>query len=290
MRVTLSTFEVSSKELAFWSRLASGTRTPERWTSAFCTTRSAILSWVTSKVMPSVPFSTTNPFTWASAWSRAQMTTRSANEALPIHFFSPSRTHSSPSRRAVVARPPAIPEPVSGSVSPKAPISSIRAIAGSHRSRCSSEPQRSIEPMASPPCTPMKVCIDASTRAISMATMPSSRAPRAGHPGPSYWRPAMPSAASPGTSSCGNSARVQYPLITGSTSDTMNSAHLPEQLAALVVEQQLEAQEVRVRGVVQVQLVAHGVSGVLAGLSVRNRSTIGASSRLSVRMPRWPPW
>ena len=62
------------------------------------------------------------------------MTTRSAKVALPIHFFSPSSTHSSPSRRAVVARPPAIPEPTSGSVSPKAPISSIRAIAGSQRS------------------------------------------------------------------------------------------------------------------------------------------------------------
>ena len=91
------------------------------------------MSWVTSKVMPSVPFSTTNPLTWSSASSRAQITTRSAKDALPIHFFSPSSTHASPSRRAVVARPPAIPDPTSGSVSPKAPISSIRAIAGSQR-------------------------------------------------------------------------------------------------------------------------------------------------------------
>ena len=76
---------------------------------------------------------------------------------MPIHFFSPSSTHSSPSRRAVVAQPAGDPGAVSGSVRPKAPISSIRAIAGSQRSCCSSEPHRWIEPIASPPCTPMKV-------------------------------------------------------------------------------------------------------------------------------------
>ena len=100
-------------------------------------------------------------------------------------------------------------EPCSGSVRPKAPISSIRAIAGSHRSRCSSEPHSWIEPIASPPCTPMKVAIEGSTRASSIATMPSTSAPRAGQPGPSYASPAMPSSAMPGSSSWGNSARVQ---------------------------------------------------------------------------------
>ena len=67
----------------------------------------------------------------------------------------------------------------------------------------------STEPIASPPWTPMKVCIDGSTRAISMAIIPSNRLLRPGQPGPSYCRPAMPSSAMPGTSSCGNSARVQ---------------------------------------------------------------------------------
>ena len=53
-----------------------------------------------------------------------------------------SITPSSPSRRHVVVSPPATPEPTSGSVRPNAPIFSIRAIAGSQRSFCSSEPHR----------------------------------------------------------------------------------------------------------------------------------------------------
>jgi hypothetical protein len=203
---------VSLKELALPSRLASGTRTPERWISAFCTTRRAILSRCTSNVIPSLPgasFSTTNPLTCWSSTSRAQMITRSANDALPIHFFSPSSTHSSPSRRAVVLSPPAIPEPCSGSVRPNAPMSSMRAIAGSQRSCCSGDPQMLMDPIARPPCTPMKVWIEGSTRASSMATIPSRRQLRRGHPGPSNCSPAMPRSARPGTSWCGNSARVQ---------------------------------------------------------------------------------
>ncbi|GHJ57576.1 hypothetical protein NOK12_00950 [Nocardioides sp. OK12] len=104
---------------------------------------------------------------------------------MPIHFFSPLSTQPSPSRRAVVARPIEMAEPTSGSVRPKAPISSIRAIAGSQRSRCSSEPHRWIEPIASPPWTPMKVPMEGSMRLSSIATMPSTSAPRAGQPGPS---------------------------------------------------------------------------------------------------------
>ena len=89
-----------------------------------------------------MPFSTTKPSTRSVSTSWAQMMIRSAKLALPIHFFCPSSTQVSPSRRAVVRRPRATSEPASGSVSPNAPISSIRAIAGSQRSFCSSEPQR----------------------------------------------------------------------------------------------------------------------------------------------------
>lgn len=81
------------------------------------------------------------------------MTTRSANVAFPIHRFAPSRIHTSPSRRAVVRRPPATSEPPCGSVKPKAPIFSKRLIAGSHRRFCSSEPQVRMVPMARPVCT-----------------------------------------------------------------------------------------------------------------------------------------
>ena len=133
---------MSRKEVASWSRLASGTRTPSRVMRAFWTTRSAILSSRFSVVNPGVPASTTKPLTWPSATSLAQITVRSAKLALPIHFLRPSSTQPFPSRRAVVARPRAAPEPTSGSVSPKAPSCSMRAMAGSQRRFCSSEPQR----------------------------------------------------------------------------------------------------------------------------------------------------
>ena len=72
---------------------------------------------------------------------------------LPIHFFAPLSTYSSPSRRAEVDSATAS-EPCSGSVRPKAPIFSIRAISGSHRSRCSSSPSSAIDCIARKLCTP----------------------------------------------------------------------------------------------------------------------------------------
>jgi hypothetical protein len=42
--------------------------------------------------------------------------------ALPIQRFWPLRIQVSPSRFAVVVRPPLVPEPTSGSVRPKQPI------------------------------------------------------------------------------------------------------------------------------------------------------------------------
>jgi hypothetical protein len=67
-----------------------------------------------------------------------------------------------------------VPEPTSGSVSPKQPIFSIRAIGGSHFFFCSSEPSMWTDPIASPLCTPTKVAIEASKRAISIAIKPKS--------------------------------------------------------------------------------------------------------------------
>src|ERR1700747_883668 len=49
------------------------------------------------------------PFTWLSARSRAQMMETSHQGALPIHRFSPLRIQVSPSRFAVVNRPPLAP-------------------------------------------------------------------------------------------------------------------------------------------------------------------------------------
>ena len=89
-----------------------------------------------------VLFSTLKPLTWLSAMSRAQMIERSHHGELPIHFFWPLRIQALPSRLAVVIMPPPIPEPTSGSVRPKQPIFSRRAIGGSHFRFCSSDPLR----------------------------------------------------------------------------------------------------------------------------------------------------
>ncbi len=42
---------------------------------AFCTTRSAILSFILTGSNPGVPFSTTKPLTWLSSSDLAQMIT-----------------------------------------------------------------------------------------------------------------------------------------------------------------------------------------------------------------------
>jgi len=101
------------------------------------------------------------------------MIERSHQGALPIQRFWPFRIQLSPSRFAVVVRPPPVPEPTSGSVRPKQPIFSKRAIGGSHFCFCSSVPTSAIEPIARPLCTPQKVAIEQSTRAIAMATRPT---------------------------------------------------------------------------------------------------------------------
>jgi hypothetical protein len=115
-------------------------------------------------VNPGVPCSTTKPFTWSSAVSRAQTTTTSAKVPLPIQRLAPSSTHVSPSRRAVVSSPPATSEPPLGSVKAKAPIVSNEDIFGSQRSCCSGDPQKAMLPIAKPLWTPKKVAIEVSTR------------------------------------------------------------------------------------------------------------------------------
>ncbi len=81
-------------------------------------------------------------------------------------------------------------DPCSGSVSAKAPSASMRAIAGSQRSRCSSEPSISIDCMARPEWTPKNVSTLPSARASSMWTRPSATALRPGQPWPRIAPPA----------------------------------------------------------------------------------------------------
>src|SRR5947207_6733780 len=120
---------------------------------------------------PGVPFSTRKPFTCPSATSRAQSTTTSARVPLPIHFFSPLMTHSSPSRRAEVFNPTES-EPCSGSVSANAPSFDSAAISGSQRCFCACEPSVAIDRIANPAWTPRKVPRLPSPRLSSMWTRP----------------------------------------------------------------------------------------------------------------------
>ena len=83
------------------------------------------------------------PLTWSSSSSRAHTIAMRDMVPLPIHRLAPLITHSSPSRRAVVAMPPATSEPCSGSVSAKQPVYSIAYRPGSHFCFCSSEPRAS---------------------------------------------------------------------------------------------------------------------------------------------------
>jgi hypothetical protein len=60
-----------------------------------------------------------------------------------------------------------------GSVKPKPPIFSRRAIAGRKRCFCSSEPSSAIDIIARADCTPMKVAMLRSPRASSMMARPA---------------------------------------------------------------------------------------------------------------------
>ena len=171
---------------------------------------------------PGVPFSTRNPLTFPSATSRAQTTVTSAIVPLPIHFLSPLRIQVSPSRRALVERPTES-EPCSGSVSANAPSLSSAAIGGSHRCFCSSVPSAAIERIANPACTPRNVPRLPSPRFSSMCTRPAAIGLIGGQPYPSMPSPTMRSSRSLSMSGQGNSARSQYPLMTGSTSSSTKS-------------------------------------------------------------------
>src|ERR1700693_4933597 len=130
-RVIFRTRAVSRKELSACRRVSSGMRQFFIVIRPFCTTLRAILFWIFSTLNPGVVlFSTIKALTWLSARSRAQMIEMSHHGELPIHFFWPLRIHVSPSRLAVVVRPPEVPEPTRGSVKPRQPIFSQRAIGG----------------------------------------------------------------------------------------------------------------------------------------------------------------
>ena len=143
---------------------APGSRSSVMW--AFCTTFSAILFSIFSTLKPGVVlFSTMKPLTWLSSTSRAQMIEMSHHGALPIQRFWPLRTQVSPSRFAVVRRPP----PVPGADQRLGEAEAADLLHARHRRQplllLLLGARKAIEPIARPVWTPKKVANDGSIRA-----------------------------------------------------------------------------------------------------------------------------
>ena len=117
--------------------LAAGTRTLSKNRAAVTDARSENLFSISCAVNPGMSFSTINPRKPSSVI--AQTTAASATLPLVIHILEPFMIQSSPSFFARVFMLPGS-DPPCGSVRPKHPIASPRAIAGNQRSFCSSEP------------------------------------------------------------------------------------------------------------------------------------------------------
>ena len=118
-------------------RLASGTRTLSKNSAPVTEARRLILCLISCAVKPGVPFSITKPCTPSSVL--AQTMAMSATEPLVIHILEPLMTQSPPSLTARVFML-AGSEPPCASVRPKQPMTLPRAMSGSQRMRCSSEP------------------------------------------------------------------------------------------------------------------------------------------------------
>ena len=122
----------------------------------------------------------------------------------PIQRLAPLITHSPPSSRAVVASPPAMSEPWSGSVRAKAPICVKAVSPGSQRAFCASEPSWSIMPTISSLWIPTRAERDTSARATSTYMRPLNSLEV-----PSVCRPPRPYLPSSASSPKGNSSRFQ---------------------------------------------------------------------------------
>ena len=108
------------------------------------------------------------PFS-GSVW--AKISASSATLPSEIHIFWPL-IDQPPSTFLARVRRLAASEPVSGSVRPKQPSASPEQSRGSHRSFCSSVPQRSIEPQTSEVWTDTTVRAEESARPICSTISP----------------------------------------------------------------------------------------------------------------------
>ena len=114
---------------------------------------SSLVSDARSECLPCIPFASKPPFPFDQESAdvlvgTGPQTATSAIEPFVIHIFEPFRTQPSPTFWARVFMPLGS-DPWSASVSPKQPIASAFAIAGSQRRFCSSEPNAKIGYMTS---------------------------------------------------------------------------------------------------------------------------------------------
>ena len=237
-----------------------------------------------------MPFSTTNPLTWSSSASRAQMIDEVGEGGVADPLLLPVQHPLVAVAAGVVVSPPAIPEPVSGSVRPNAPISSIRAIAGSQRSLLlvrAAQVDRAHRQAAVHAHEGLHRRVDPGHLHRDHAV---EQAPRPGQPWPSYCRPAMPERREPGH-------QVVRELRPGPVAVdhrldllVMNSRTRSSSSRSSSSSSSSKPQEVRVRACRRrCQSSRHGVIRALAGCveePLDHRGELVAS----VRMPRCPPW
>ncbi len=131
--------------------------------------RSENLCSISGAEKPGVPFSMRKPRIPSGVM--AHTTARSASEPLVIHIFEPFNTQSAPRFLAWVFML-AGSDPPCGSVRPKQPMSSPRAMAGRYRFFCSSEPKAQIGYMHSDDCTETKLRMPESPRSSSWQMRP----------------------------------------------------------------------------------------------------------------------
>ncbi len=103
---------------------------------------------------------------------RAHTTATSAMPPFVIHIFVPDRIQSPPGSRPATVRIADGLLPASGSVRPKQPTASPRAMRGSHSSFCSSLPYFQIGNIDSDPWTLIALRKPESPASISMQAMP----------------------------------------------------------------------------------------------------------------------
>ena len=240
---------------------------------------------------PGDPFSTTNALTCPSSVLRAQTTIRSATVPSPIHRLRPFSTQPSPSRRAEVSRATES-DPWSGSVSANAPSLSIRAMSGSQRAFCSSEPHIAIEVMARPACTPRN---DAQAAVAAVQLHRDQPGRHRAHPGAPVALDVLPDDAQLGQPPDQRPRDLRPFPVPADDRHHLLVDELPDggEVRPLLVGELLAYGE-EVRPERLPEMGAHGLCHCRFPSWVRsvsrNASTTGARRSAPTPSSRWPPW